>query len=510
MALKPVASWGLVGGLHTDLPAPEIQDNACAACNNVVFDNGGRIIPRPGMSSILTSLAAGHSAYHFGKFKTLAGVEQRFTGDLKLSNGTVKLLKWTSPTFTDITGAVALTGTEDIAATDASFNGALYFTSGTGDLVTWDGVAASISTVKSLQATPALQPPLTPKFVIASPQGGHLFLMNYSQADGSGPIPYGISWSSLLNATLWNGGDAGLGSGFQFLADDDEPITGCTQFGQFVIAFKSRSTYIGSIVGYPKIWEFTRNQEDRGCVAQGSITPFNNMRLWLGDDNVYMMNQWGMIQSIGDSIITRFLSQTNPGLMNRSVAFVDRYQKMWHLFCPTVSGTTQGKLFTFDLQQGGWTESTIDTSINPVSAFTFRQGNWQDQFVIGDRSGKYFSFDYSSFTDGGATFLPSWSSKVFDAVKMSGGANEVMSIQKIAVHAVQGNVDVFVNHGDSFSSLASKKVGSMILDGLNPKYVVDRIDSRFAQVNLQWPTVSTAAPVEGLTIHIAPRVGEVR
>ena len=263
--LKPVPLWNLTGGLVVDVPPASIPENATDSCSNVVFVDG-KIIPRPGLASIWD--AQSNSNYHLSKIKVLGGTETVIGATLNTSTNAVDIFKLSGTSWSSIKGALSPTGSEDIYPTATQFKGEWFFTPGTSGLVTWNGVAASASLVTNAAA--ALQPPTLPKFVIAAPSGSNLFLMNFTDSLGS-LQPYGIAWSGFLDSTKWNGGVNGGGSGSQLLAEDNEPITGATTFGPFIIALKARSTYVGQLSEWPKIYEITRMDEDRGCVAQGSI-----------------------------------------------------------------------------------------------------------------------------------------------------------------------------------------------------------------------------------------------
>lgn len=507
---RPLAQWGLTEGLVTQVPRTQINLTASDAMSDVVFSNDGRITPRP----LLNSAALGWtsqsplSAFHLSTYVKFDGSVLLMAAALNLTNNHVKIFVQNGVNWTDLTGALTIIGSEDIYPTAANFKGKWFFALGDTNLYQWDGVAAAVTAVTN--GTPALAPPTKPLIVLASAAGSNLFLLNWTDTSAN-LAPYGVAWSAFLDETTWNGGNNGKGSGSQLLADDNLPITSGSVFGPYVLVFKARAMYIGTFQGAPFFYQFIRREEDRGCVAQGSIGSYNNMRIWLGEDNVYMFDG-NTVQPLGDRILQSLIASINPAYVNRSIAFVDRFNARYHLFVPVPGASGPASqirnVFTYHFRTSAWSYGQIDSSILPVSAYQSRLTPWTEQLLLGARSGSYYLYDPTASKDGTAAVVPFWESKVFDTVQVAQGASEVMLVVALIIHAQSGTLTTKISSSDFYETVGTpasfETLGTETFDGLHDIAVTARNPGRYFKIRIEWPDLTQKASVEGFTMMLRP------
>ncbi len=522
--LKAYPLWGMTAGLIVNAPSPSIPQGATDQCSNVFFPLNGTIAPRPGLGAVLAGALpnVAQAAYMFARFLTINGAEKIVSGALNSTTGAVTLANYNGATWNNLTGALSPTGSLDIPATFAQFKGNFYMTPGTSDLLQWDGVAGSFITVKSLQATPSLQPPTSPRVVMSAPSGSHIIMMNFFDPVSGGAEPQGLAWSGFLDQTTWNGGNFGNGSGTILLADDNEPLVGGGFIGPLAIAGKQRTIYTGQFVGPPAFWTFLRNPvgDDRGIVSHSTFGRFAAMVFWLGDENVYSFDG-NTITPLADPILVRFLKAINPNYMNRAFAMVDRFEQYYHLFLPVAGSSQVIKVFHLNIKTGAWTESQIDPSVFPVSGYQKRSLKpWTEALVVGTAAGQFLQFlsahDGGYTTDNGAGFVPTWRSRILDAVilnnpyaSIAGGQGEETSVQEIAVHGFGGNVTVTVTYGDALHEMTHSDSQKLTLvQGAEIKAQF-RINARFVQITLTWDMTSVCE-IDGLTLYLGAKAGVAR
>jgi hypothetical protein len=458
--------------------------------------------------------------YHIGKEVTFAGAETIMAATLNLSTNAVQIFANQSNTWTNITGSSLGTqlGSEDVYPTSCGFKGQWFFAPGgpTSGLISWDGVSSTAALVTNSGPTPSLNsPPLNAKIVMCEASGAHLFLLNVTDSISMAAEPTGIYWSGFLDQTSWNGGTNGNGSGSQYLADDNEPITAGCNYGPFVIVFKLRSMYIAQFddtASTGTYFDFVCRETDRGCAAQGTIQPYNNQLIWLGNDAVFLFDG-NTVQAVTDKVISRFISQMNPAYVQRSFGAIDRYNKRYNLWLPlstTSSPPQMLKLFMFDFQTGAWTEGSVSPNLFPVSSYVYSQ-TWAEQTLIGDRGGVVYQFNPEATTDGASTntFVPYWESHIMDAVTLLQGAAEVGIVESVQVHGAGGQVSVSLAVTDVYEDIESsfEQIGIIILGQNRELSLGARGEGRFIKLRLEWTNMANPMQVQGFTLRLRPLDG---
>lgn len=532
----PSPVWAPLQGLMVNVPSPMLDDRASDNLQNVSNTVDGRLSIRPGFQDQHTAgvydLLTGESllALTYRPDNPAMAVAITF----KASTPETKFYVNAAGTAWTLLPPLAHANFNNLGnGLDAPMTWALFkqkvffaqkgfqFQGGIAQPVFYDGATANIQELTNASAL--LQPPSQPAIVLAASSGSHLFFLGgNSTVDSHGQ---GVSWSGFLDETLWNGGQNGGGSGNVLLRDDNDAITAGSIFGPFVLVFKPRSMYVGVFLGSPQFWQFTRREEDRGCVSHNTIGSFNNMRIWLGDDNVYMFDG-NTVQNMADKVLQRFVSQMNPAFAHRAFAVVDRYRRQYHLFLPLTGTSTILKLFTFDLSSGAWYEGLVDTSIAPNCALQQRQFNntnaatflngyqpWTEKHLVGSTDGHIYDFTAAATLDGAAAIpTPFWETKILDAVALAQGQLERAQIGGVAVHASAGQLNVKVAASDRYESMAPNNiqfepVGVLTFDGKSRTEISTRVDARFLKLRFEWVTPSSAPGVEGYTCWLKPTGG---
>ena len=507
----PVTIWAPTLGLYSDTSNTLIPDRACSACSNVIGYEG-KLRPRPGFTATLSTLGANLSAYHFSRNESLAGTLTRFALSYNTGTNAVKIWERVGAAWTDRTGAAVLTGSETIHPTSCNFKGTTYFTTGNDILQYW---TVGANTADVTNGTAALLPFPDPRIVLAWDSR----LWNFNTEDGSGNrIPYRAAWSDYLLDNVWRGGTGGGSSGFQDLVDgstdDTEPILAAMDTLDTLYAFKANTIYAISNVGYPKYYEGRKVVRGIGCVSMGTLRRFREALIFLGDDNVYLMENGQQPRPIADRIRTRLKAVVATANLERSVGIVDRQNLLYYLFLPKVSTTTMITLFIFSFRDGGtWWEGEIaGTDILPVCAYAYRESPFNDTLTIGSRDTKFYIIDSTAVADAGTAFTASWTSKWWDALQIGGGQtrNEALRIQKVAIHAQSGNVTPKIRTAPNIDAFETQEtLPTVELGATGDRYVSLRKTNRFTELNLTFDMTSTStrADVEGLTLHVLPRDG---
>lgn len=510
-----ITLWTPTQGLITAVPPHAIPDQATAAASNF-YGFEGKLRPRPGLTAAFggTALASGVSVYGLAEHVAMSGTRTVVAMTLNATTNAVKFWERTGATWTDRTGAAALTGYEyaPYQPTFANFKGVLYFTTGRNGLYQFTP-GGNISAVTNVD--PLLKPFDKPKIVVA--WDGRLFTFNQDDAPSAGnPVPPRVAWSDFLDATIWQGGMLGGSAGYQDLyygSDSSDPIVAAMDLRDNLVVFKPYSMYAGVNTGDSKFYEFRPLFRDVGCVAQNTLRRLRETLIWLGYDNVYAMSGLSEPEPIGDAIRTHIQAVSYSPYLKYANAILDPVRQLYHLFLPSASGSHKvQKWFTFNIRDKAWWEGDIAASdIEPICAMAVYNNPFDASLYCGSRDGKVYTIDHTAGTDAGTKFSCSWASKQFDAgklLKSSSTAHEfdTFQIQKLAVMAQSGKCKVQIRCGPSLDQQRTGDVLALDFNGTkSQRYATFREGDRFVQILVTETDLSSPADIEGITMHIQPR-----
>jgi hypothetical protein len=500
----PLPLWVLTQGLVTVVPPSQIPDTACSEVQNMVGYEG-MLRRRPGFSSTLDSVGANQVVHHLGRRVGMDGTIQRMALSRNTSTNALKAYYWTGAAWSDITGAAALTLTEGQHAFSTVFKGSWYFVTGNDPLYKWTG-SGNISEVTNANAS--LKPYPNPKVLYS----WDARLWTADSEDGAGSrVPYRLAWSDHLLDNVWRGGVNAGSSGFVDLADDSDPITGLVDQVDFLVVFKPQIIYLGVNAQPPDYYSFPKLSRGMGCVSGATIQRYYESLLFLGDDNVYMM-EGRQVQPIANSIRNRLRDIVALSNISRSFALIDPDNILYWLFLPKTGTTNLITLLIYSLRDQAWWEGEIalnsPTTLLPLCGLSYRSGTWTTEKLIGSADGKVYKIDETVGTDDGKEFSAKWVSKQWDAISMSRGDAEAMALQRVMIHGESGKVKVQCSLGPNLDRMVTETIGEVSLNGKGPNYLSTNLVDRFLQLILV-PDSTDPPKIQGMTVHVLNR-GEVR
>lgn len=505
----PVTIWPLTAGLFSETTPTQIPDGATSSSLNVLgFE--GKLKPRPGFAaSSLLDLGGNIAVYHLSRLASLTGTQTQVALGIDTGTLAVRFYEWNGAAWVDRTGAAVLAGTLGYHPTSCSFKGELYFTVGGSDLYSWTG-AGNIAAVTG--AAPGQEPFERPQIVIA--WDGRLWEGDVYA--GGSRVPYRVAWSDHNLDNVWRGGVSGGSSGYQDLIDSKEddtmPITAMIDLSDSLFAFKAERIYKGDFVDYPKYYEFRKLFTGVGCISQATLQRNRDQLLFLGDNNIYLLEPGALPKPLGTRIRTRLIAACAAANLQRAAAIVDPFNELYWLFLPKTGTTNNVTMFILNIREGSWWEGEIaNANILPLCTLAYRPNTWTRQLLIGSQDGNTYQLDAAAFTDGGtAMATPYWEGKEFDCLQISRGANpfETAQVIQMGVHARSGKITAKVKVADALDGFVTKEIGELVMDGGGHRYRGASASGRFIKPRLEWSDMTDPAEVEGLTLHIVKRGAE--
>ncbi len=516
-----VPLWGPWDGIHREVPPASIPDKGFYDAWNVVLTEG-RIQPRPGfrLSTRYTNTDTDPLSL-FEILRDRGGVEYPIKGNSDFTAGTLGVSYWDGAAWSSL--VVGLGTSRDTPPVLLPFKDEGLLLPGDGELHKWTPSGPSLVTVDSLQPNTELRPPDKARFIATT--ASRVFLANGIEPGGSERYPYRVWWSTTLNSNIWSNGTGDIGRGsasYQDLQHDTYPITGLHfHSGQFVMAFKTWSIYIGQWRGSPVWYDFVPITTRVGCIAGKTIRQYQDTVLFLGSDlNVYMLGARGKLQPVGLPVQDYLQGIVDFSKANRAVGLVDHDESLYWLVVPTTAhGSEQARhLLCLDLSTGAWTEGATAVSTLQVLHGTYGYFVGSGSVIFwGSEDGKLYEYDVASpMRDAGTQWEAYVWSKVYDFMEIFGGRQPLASegeIHKVSIHGSEGTCTPRVRVGRTVQDIESatpttfSEIDQAATDSI--PYVSERTFSeRFAQWGLVWPVgTTTPTPVDGVAVWTLPRGG---
>lgn len=171
-----------------------------------------------------------------------------------------------------------------------------------------------------------------------------------------------IRWSRYRDYTLWKNNVDGTGmAGYIDLQSEPSPIQALVPFGNYLFAMKTNCIYGLRFVGSPYVFIVEKLVDDIGLIAPFGYTYYQNMLVFLGNNNVYMFNGSSVIP-IGDTIKEYLFNTLNYNRINAVRMFSDVTRNLIFLFYPTSQADDEycNACLVFNTELKSWTKYDIE------------------------------------------------------------------------------------------------------------------------------------------------------
>jgi hypothetical protein len=149
-------------------------------------------------------------------------------------------------------------------------------------------------------------------------------------------------------------------------------LTAGARLGEYAVAYKQRSIYLGRYVGAPGVWDWIQVPGgEAGCVGKEALCDIGNAHLFVGDDNIWLFDGTRPV-SVADGVVREwFLANSNPSYRYRTVCTFDRpTNRVWIFYC-SAGSTTLDSALVFHVQTKKW--GRVSLAAQAVLAFVGAQ-----------------------------------------------------------------------------------------------------------------------------------------
>jgi hypothetical protein len=146
-------------------------------------------------------------------------------------------------------------------------------------------------------------------------------------------------------------------------------ITAGARLGEYAVAYKQKSIYLGRYVGSPDVWDWTQVPGgDAGCVGKDAICDVGGAHFFVGNDNFWFFDGTAP-RPVENAPRQWFSDFSSPQFRYRTKCVFDRQKNRVWIFYPSVGSDVCDSALVHHLGSKKWGRSnrTIEAALNYVS-----------------------------------------------------------------------------------------------------------------------------------------------
>lgn len=148
------------------------------------------------------------------------------------------------------------------------------------------------------------------------------------------------------------------------------PITAGARLGEYAVAYKARSLYMGQYVGGSAIWQWQQvSGGDAGCVGQEAICDIGGAHFFVGETGLFLFDGQRPAPVAGGQVRQWFLDNSNPQYRYRTQCIYDGRRDLVWVFYPSKNSTTNDSALVWHIKSKMWGRADfgIETALHYIS-----------------------------------------------------------------------------------------------------------------------------------------------
>lgn len=194
------------------------------------------------------------------------------------------------------------------------------------------------------------------------------FVMALNTNDGS-EKPDGWHCCAAFDDTSWTPNLATQATSGRLVATAGR-LTAGMRLGEYAIAYKNRSIYLGQYVGAPTVWNWIQVPGgDAGCVGKEAICDIGGAHFFVGDDNIWIFDGTRPIPVADGYVRQYFYDNSNPSYRYKTICVFDRQKNLVWIFYPSLSSTAPDSALVYHINAKKWgvANRSIEAALNYVA-----------------------------------------------------------------------------------------------------------------------------------------------
>jgi len=324
--------------------ADQTTPGIISECSNLIpYINGMEGAPTPTAPAGVPALAAACQG---------AAVVYKLDDTRRVFAGAqTKLYELVAGTWTDRSRAAVYTGSADTVWSFTQFGDAT-LCANKADVIqrSTSGAFADVATA--------------PKAKILFSVGA--FVMALNTNDGT-EKPDGWHCCAAYDDTSWTPSTATQATSGRLVATAG-PLTAGARLGEYAVAYKKKSIYLGQYVGAPVVWDWVQVPGgDAGCIGQSAICDLGGTHFFVGEDNFFLFD--GTVpKPIGDGVLREwFFNNSSQVYRYKTVCIFDRPTSRVWVFYVSRDGSALDSAVVYHVLTKQW--GKVSVSIESVMQF---------------------------------------------------------------------------------------------------------------------------------------------
>ncbi len=186
--------------------------------------------------------------------------------------------------------------------------------------------------------------------------------------DGS-EKPDGWHCSAVFDHTDWTPSNTTQANKGRLVATPG-PLTAGARLGEYAVAYKGRSMFIGQYVGAPVVWDWTQiSGGDAGCVGKKAICDVDGTHFFVGEDNFWLFDGTRPVPLADGTLREWFQANSNPSFRFLIECVYNRAANQVWIFYPSAASETLDHTLVYHVKSKKWGRANriIQTSLEYVS-----------------------------------------------------------------------------------------------------------------------------------------------
>lgn len=147
-------------------------------------------------------------------------------------------------------------------------------------------------------------------------------------------------------------------------------ITAGARLGEYAVAYKNKSIFIGQYVGAPSVWDWQQVRAGEiGCVGKEALCDLGPAHFFVSDDNFYLFDG-SAPNPIGEQVRQWFFDNSSPQYRYKTKCVYDRQNNRVWVFYPSLSSTTCDHALVYHVKSSKWGRSnrSVQAVLNYIAA----------------------------------------------------------------------------------------------------------------------------------------------
>lgn len=181
--------------------------------------------------------------------------------------------------------------------------------------------------------------------------------------------PDGWHCCAVFNDTDWTPSNATQANKGR-LVSTPGPLTAGGRLGEYAVAYKNRSIYLGQYVGAPAVWDWTPVAGgEAGCVGKSAWCDLGGTHFFVGEDNFWLFDGTRPTP-IADGILREwFLANSNPSAKYKIICVFDRSTNLIWIFYPSPASSDLDSALVYNVLSKRWgrADRHVEAAVEYVS-----------------------------------------------------------------------------------------------------------------------------------------------